>query len=92
MRLVVLPPRRGSLVSVVMMVEGGRGEELWVIVTRKHLLERRKAEVTDQFFVGVKFFLFSILEILVTQITTPKDLTTVVSIYVAHGAHTETNI
>ena len=81
MRLVVLPPRRGSLVSVVMMVEGGRGEELGMIVTRKHLLERRRVEVTDQvFFVGVKFFLFSILEILVTQITTPKKPTTVVSI------------
>ena len=49
--------------SVVMMVEGGRGEELGMIVTRKHLLERRRVEVTDQvFFAVVKFCCFPFLK------------------------------
>ena len=85
MRLVVLPPRRGSLVSVVMMVEGGRGEKLGMIVTRKHLLERRRVEVTDQFFCWSEILLFSILVILVTNYHTKRLYHS--GFYIAH-AHT----
>ena len=72
--------------SVVMMVEGGRGEELGMIVTRKHLLERRRV---DQFFCWSEILLFSILVILVTNYHTKRLYHS--GFYIAH-AHTRTKI